>query len=44
VARTAAGLPGARLPWLDGVPGAVALAATTAVGLTLLLRRVPRRG
>nr|WP_297430512.1 ComEC/Rec2 family competence protein [uncultured Actinotalea sp.] len=44
VAGTAAGLPGARLPWIGGVPGAVALAAATAVGLGLLLRRVPRRG
>jgi competence protein ComEC len=44
VARAAAGLPGARLPWIDGVPGAAALAMVTTVGLVLLLRRVPRHG
>lgn len=44
VARTAAALPGARLPWFPGLPGAVGLAALLTVLMTALLRRVPRRG
>lgn len=44
VARWCAGLPGATLPWPGGVPGALALAAATAVALTLVLRRPPGDG
>lgn len=38
VARVAASLPGARQAWPGGVPGALALAALTAVVLAVLLR------
>lgn len=44
VARTAATLPGARLPWWPGVPGATALAALTTACVLLVLRRAPRHG
>lgn len=37
VARVSAGLPGARQQWAQGAPGAVALAAVTAVALAALL-------
>lgn len=44
VARTFAGLPGARVPWLAGPVGAGALAAATlAVIAWLVLRRAPQR-
>lgn len=36
VARTLAGLPGATVPWPGGVPGAVALAVTSAVGVAVV--------
>ncbi|RZU65449.1 competence protein ComEC [Microterricola gilva] len=42
VARTVAGMPGARAPWLDGLLGALLLAAATALALWLLLRRPAR--
>ncbi|TDW31526.1 competence protein ComEC [Cryobacterium psychrophilum] len=42
VARTTATLPGNRLPWLEGVPGAVALALLTVLALWLILRRRDR--
>lgn len=41
VARATAGLPGARLPWLAGPPGAVSLAVLLAGGVAVLLRRRP---
>lgn len=42
VARTTAALPGARLPWWPGVPGATALACLTVTVLAVVLRRAPR--
>lgn len=39
VARTAAGLPGARVGWVAGAPGAVLLAVAGAAVLVLVLRR-----
>ncbi|WP_225754781.1 ComEC/Rec2 family competence protein [Actinotalea sp. Marseille-Q4924] len=39
VARTAAGLPGARLRWVPGWPGAAALALVVTVAVTVLLRQ-----
>lgn len=42
VARTTASLPGARLPWWPGVPGATALACLTVTVLAVVLRRAPR--
>lgn len=42
VARTVAGMPGARAPWLDGLLGALLLAVATALALWLLLRRPAR--
>ncbi len=44
VARWCASLPGAALPWPGGVPGALALAAVTAVVLVGVLRRPPGDG
>jgi competence protein ComEC len=43
VAQFFAGLPGARLPWLAGLPGALLLAAATATVLVLVLGRLSRR-
>ncbi|MBC7291046.1 MAG: ComEC/Rec2 family competence protein [Actinotalea sp.] len=43
VARTAAGLPAARLPWFPGLPGALALAVVVAALVLTVLRRCPRR-
>jgi competence protein ComEC len=43
VARVGAGLPGAELPWPDGTPGALLLAALTVVVLVALPRRRLRR-
>ena len=45
VAHGAAGLPGARLPWLPDAPGALLVAGCTALGLSLVLSRArrPRR-
>ena len=40
VATTCAGLPGARLDWAPGVPGAIALASTTALVWLLVARSV----
>lgn len=37
VARTAEGLPGSRVAWVGGAPGALLLAAATAAALVLLL-------
>lgn len=42
-ATTAAALPGARIPWLDGVPGVLLLMALTAVGLIAILARTSSR-
>ncbi len=44
VARVGAGLPGARLGWTPGAPGAVGLAALTALVWLLAARLVGRRG
>lgn len=44
VARVAADLPGAQLPWADGAGGAALLALGTAAALGLLLHRRPRDG
>ncbi|GAA4734450.1 ComEC/Rec2 family competence protein [Isoptericola chiayiensis] len=44
VATFFAGLPGARMPWSEGVPGALLLAAVTGVALLLVLRRPPGDG
>ncbi|TDN92814.1 ComEC/Rec2 family competence protein [Microbacterium sp. BK668] len=40
-AHTFADVPGGALPWLEGWPGALALAGLGAVGAVLTLRRVP---
>ena len=39
IARTTAGLPGSRLPWLGGVPGVLVTALLTVAVVALLLRR-----
>jgi len=39
VATTTAAFPGNRLPWLEGVPGALSLALVTVLALVLILRR-----
>lgn len=44
VARFFAALPGARLPWPGGLPGAAILAVVTALVLFLVLGRLSRRG
>jgi competence protein ComEC len=44
VARFFAALPGARLPWPGGLPGAIVLAVVTALVLILALGRLSRRG
>lgn len=44
VARTVAGMPGARAPWLDGMLGALLLGAATAIALWLLRHRPGRSG
>jgi len=44
VARSGAAVPGAALPWPDGAPGALLLAALTALGWLALVRRRWRRG
>jgi competence protein ComEC len=44
VARWFAALPGATVPWPGGPVGVLALAAATALGLALVLRREPGEG
>ncbi|HEY4270220.1 MAG TPA: ComEC/Rec2 family competence protein [Galbitalea sp.] len=43
VAQFFSGLPGARLPWLAGLPGAMLLAAATAIVFVLFLGRLSQR-